>query len=83
MFSVALLVKKGACLLIVAESQVVTKSTKTQVYIWPEHCVEMKAFQIVPRFVLVLVECAFSEMWDYLSAGGHEAGDVAAWNTQL
>ena len=45
MFSVALLIKKGACLLIVAESQVVTKSTKTQVYIWPEHCVEMKAFQ--------------------------------------
>ena len=33
MFSVALLVKKGACLLIAAESQVVTKSTKTQVYI--------------------------------------------------
>ena len=60
-----------------AEGQVVTKSTKS------EHCVEMKAFQIVPRVVLVLVECAFSEMWDYLSAGGHEAGDVAAWNTQL
>ena len=43
----------------------------------------MKAFQIVPGVVLVLVECAFSEMWDYLSAGGHEGGDVAAWNTQL
>ena len=25
----------------------------------------------------------FCEMWVYLSAGGHERGDVAAWNTPI